>query len=162
MSPELGDVSIITFLLNKAYFPLSAAWWNSSLLSQSNYNPSLTLTTDAQITRQHNQFPAYLSESVAGHSRAGSIAKSNSTVQQLLQETGQAAAVPQPPSPVSSEDQEPSSDVWLQLSWFLRQAHLFEAGVWEAAVTEGWGILLFCGADVSDVANQIGGQLPQH
>lgn len=36
------------------------------------------------------------------------------------------------PNPVSSEDRQPSSDIWLQLSQFLRQTYVSEAGVGEA------------------------------
>lgn len=135
--PELGDVFVITFLFNKAYFPLIAAWWNLHFLHKSNYSPSLTLTTDAQITREHNHFffsfpPMW---DVGSSSPTRNWTRAPCTGESKV--SGSTGCRPTPaPNPVSSEDWQPSSDIWLQLPWFLMQTHVSEAGVGAA----GWAI----------------------
>lgn len=154
--PELGDVFVITFLFNKAYFPLIAAWWNLHFLHKSNYSPSLTLTTDAQITREHNHFffPFPRRGMWDLVPRPGTE-PGPPALGRAKSAAAQAAGPPQPPIQFPARTDSPAVTSGYNCHGFLCKPMFLRGGTWSSRLSNS-----FCGADISNVAKQIGGQLP--
>ena len=154
----MGDVFVITFLLSKAYFPLIAAWWNLHFLRKSNYSPSLTLTTDAQTTREHNHF--FFSFPRCGMWDVGSSSLTRNWTRapctgRAKSAAAQAAGPPQPPIQFPARTDSPAVTSGYNCHGFLCKPMFLRGGGWSNRLSNS-----FCGADVSNVAKQIGGQLP--